>query len=118
MWRPSKKHDARREAVWPWCGLGAYLRLRQSHSLFVCWLFNVPATYECISGTDLLRQLTCCHTETKLQTKSSISPRLRDGSAPIIERAATLREKLQIELSASPSHNIMTPGQPVPALTL
>ena len=24
--------------------------------LFVCWLLNVPATCECISGTDLLRQ--------------------------------------------------------------
>ena len=24
--------------------------------LFVCWLLNVPATGECISGTDLLRQ--------------------------------------------------------------
>ena len=24
--------------------------------LFVGWLFNVPATCECISGTDLLRQ--------------------------------------------------------------
>ena len=32
--------------------------------LFVCWLFNVPATGECISGTDLLRSnYTCCHTE-------------------------------------------------------
>ena len=25
--------------------------------LFVCWLLNVPATDECISGMDLLRQL-------------------------------------------------------------
>ena len=25
-------------------------------NLFVCWLLNVPATCECISGTDLLRQ--------------------------------------------------------------
>ena len=24
--------------------------------LFVCWLLNVPATGECISGTDLHRQ--------------------------------------------------------------
>ena len=24
--------------------------------LFVCWLFNVPATCECVSGADLLRQ--------------------------------------------------------------
>ena len=35
-----------------------------------------------------------------------------------ILRAATLRQKLQIQLSTSPSHNILTPGQPVPALTL
>ena len=26
-------------------------------SLFVSWLLNVPATCQCISGTDLLRQL-------------------------------------------------------------
>ena len=26
-------------------------------TLFVCWLLNVPATWECISGTDLFRQL-------------------------------------------------------------
>ena len=32
--------------------------------------------------------------------------------------AATLRLKLQIQLSISPSHSILTPGQPVPALTL
>ena len=25
--------------------------------LFLCWLLNVPATCQCISGTDLLRQL-------------------------------------------------------------
>ena len=24
--------------------------------IYVCWLLNVPATCECISGTDLLRQ--------------------------------------------------------------
>ena len=30
--------------------------------------------------------------------------------------AATLRKKLQIKLSTSPSHSIPTPGQPVPAL--
>ena len=26
-------------------------------ALFVCWLLNVPATCQCFSGTDLLRQL-------------------------------------------------------------
>ena len=43
---------------------------------------------------------------------------LRDGSAKTIVRAATLRYKLQIKLSTSPSHSILTPGRPVPALTL
>ena len=28
----------------------------QGWSDFVCWLLNVPATCQCISGTDLLRQ--------------------------------------------------------------
>ena len=32
--------------------------------------------------------------------------------------AATLRQKLQTKLSVSPSHTILTPGRPVPALTL
>ena len=43
---------------------------------------------------------------------------LRDGSAQTIVRATTLRQKLQIQLSISPSHSILTPGRPVPALTL
>ena len=42
----------------------------------------------------------------------------RDGSAQTILCAATLRQKLQIQLSTSPSHSILTPGQPVPAPTL
>ena len=33
--------------------------------LFVCWLLNVPATCECISGTICSDNLTCCHTEIK-----------------------------------------------------
>ena len=43
---------------------------------------------------------------------------LRDGSAQTIVRAATLRYKLLIQLSTSPSHSILTPGRPVAALTL
>ena len=39
---------------------------------------------------------------------------LRDGSAQTILRAATLRYKLQIKLSTSPSHSILTPGRPDP----
>ena len=42
---------------------------------------------------------------------------LRDGFAPTIVRAATLRQKLQVKLSTSPSHSILTPVGPVPALT-
>ena len=49
----------------------------------VGWLLNVPATCEY----------------------------LRDGSAQTILRAATLRWKLQIKLSTSPSHCILTPGR-------
>ena len=43
---------------------------------------------------------------------------LRDGSAQTFLRAATLRQKPQIQLSTSPSHSILTPGRLVPALTL
>ena len=42
---------------------------------------------------------------------------LRDGSAQTILRATTRRYKLQIQLSISPIHSILTPGQPVPALS-
>ena len=45
----------------------------------------------CISGMDLLRQILC---------------------------SATLRQKLQIKLSTSPSHSILTPAEPASALTL
>ena len=43
---------------------------------------------------------------------------LRNGSAQTILRAATLRYKLQIKLSISPSRSILTKGQLVSALTL
>ena len=43
---------------------------------------------------------------------------LSDGSVQTSLRAATLTKKLQIKLSTSPSHSILTPGQPVPVLTL
>ena len=36
----------------------AYLLAHQPRvEIFICWLLNVPATCECVSGTDLLRQL-------------------------------------------------------------
>ena len=43
---------------------------------------------------------------------------LRDGFAQTILRAATLRQKLQIQLSIPPSHSTLTPYRPVPVLTL
>ena len=42
---------------------------------------------------------------------------LRDTSARAVVLAATLR-MLQVTLSISSSDSILTPGQPVPALTL
>ena len=38
---------------------------------------------------------------------------LKDGSAQTVVCAVTLRSKLQIKLAISPSHSILTPGQPV-----
>ena len=43
---------------------------------------------------------------------------LKGGSAQTNLPAATLRSKLQIQLSTSSSHSILTTGRPVPALTL
>ena len=43
---------------------------------------------------------------------------LRDGSAQTFLRADTLRQKLQINFSTSPSHSILIPGRPDPALIL
>ena len=40
-----------------------------------------------------------------------------DGPVQTILSAATLRQKLQIQLSTPPTHSIRTPGQPVAALT-
>ena len=61
---------------------------RGSCSRFVACLLNVLATCWCISWTDLLKQL-CCHTELEVADES-----------------------------ISPSDIILTPGQPVLALTL
>ena len=35
----------------------------------VCCVLNVPATCECISGTDFLN-FTCCHTEKEVEDKN------------------------------------------------
>ena len=43
---------------------------------------------------------------------------LRHGSALTSLRAGTLRQKLQVQLSTSPGHSILTRGQPVPELAL
>ena len=57
--------------------------------VFCFCFFTVPSTRMSISGTDLLKQ-----------------------------SYSTLRQKLQIEFSISPTHSILTPDQPVPVLTL
>ena len=38
------------------CATLIYEAIRPTAVVIVCWLFNVPATCKCISGTDLLRQ--------------------------------------------------------------
>ena len=43
---------------------------------------------------------------------------VRDASAQTAVRAATLREKMPIKLTISPSHSALTPGQPVLTPTL
>ena len=61
--------------------------------LFVCllvgWLLNVLATYKLSQGRICLDNFTCCHTE-----------------VGVADQTFHL------------SHSILTPGQPVPALTL
>ena len=61
-----------------------------SDCLFVGWLLNVPATCKGISGTDQLN-FTCCHTDIEVT----------DPNIPF-----------------HPVKSILTPGRPVPALTL
>ena len=45
---------------------------------FVCWLLNVPATCECISGTDLLNFM-CCHTEIEGLPQCNVLDSIRHG---------------------------------------
>ena len=59
----------------------------------VCWLLNVPATCECISGTDLL-SFTCCHTEIEVA-----DPTLHLTQSQYTDTGPT-----------SPSTNPITPG--------
>ena len=49
---------------------------------------------------------------------SNMQVYLTDGSAKTTLRVDILRQKLQTKLCISPSHSILTPGQPVQALTL
>ena len=67
----------------------------------------------------------CCHTETEVadQTFHLTQSQYTDTgptspSADPITPGATLRQKLQIQPSTSPSHSILTPGRPVPVRTL
>ena len=81
-----------------------------SRTDLVCWLLYVPATRDgyLTDGSCLLVAL----------RPSNRLVYLKDGSAQTIGRAATLRQKLQIQRFTSPSHSILTQGRPVPVLTL
>ena len=50
------------------------------------------------------------------QSPGNMAVYLRDGSAEITVRAATLRQKWQITFAISHGHNVLTPGHPVSAL--
>ena len=116
--------------------------------LFVLFCFVLFCFVLFFRGRNCWDNFTCCHTRAEAADLTSFLPQwqytdtgstanpcrfcclmtaqrpsnmpvcLRDGSAPTILRAATLRRKMQTKLSISPSHSILTPGQPVPALTL
>ena len=51
-------------------------------------------------------------------SSSNMLVQLTDGSAETSARAATLRQKLLTKLAILPSHRLLAPGQPVPAMTL
>ena len=94
------------------------------------WLFWTPAelyqhegrvvitsqkrSTECLLGSMLVSS----HCLLVSEHPSNMLVYIRDGSAQTSVHAATLRQKLQIKLSLSPSHSILTPHQPVPVLTL
>ena len=54
-------------------------------------------------------------TTTKLNVPATRHVRLKDWSAQTIVH---VRQKVKLKLTISTSHGILTPGQPVPALTL
>ena len=70
---------------------------------------------QCSEQSPTCAQLCACLFVAK--RPSNIQVYRRDRYAQTILHAATLRQKLQTKLSTSPSHSILTPGQPVPALT-
>ena len=76
---------------------------------------KTPPSMEGLLQNHLL-QYACC--SLVVERPSNILEYFRDGSAQTILHAVTLRKKLQIKLSTSPSHSLLTLGQPVPALTL
>ena len=100
------------------------------HELAVKSVFPFPASDALYSGREDSRtqlhthpgQLRVCSRDfggwLVAYRPSNMRVYLRDGSAQTSLRAATLRWKLQIQLSLSPSHSILTPGRPVPVLTL
>ena len=79
---------------------------------------TAEARRPCVKTTWLGAAAVCLFVWLVAYRPSNMRVYLRDGSAQTSLRAATLRYKLQIKLSISPSHSILTPGRPVPVLTL
>ena len=67
-----------------------------------------------------LDSCTCCHAETEVtaqtfyltQSQYTDTGPVSPSADPMTPDVATLRQKLQINLSIPPSHSILTPGQP------
>ena len=53
-----------------------------------------------------------------IQLPSNMLVYLRDRFALTFVHASTMRQKLQIKLAISPTHSLLTPGQPILAMTL
>ena len=67
----------------------------------------VPVAVLCVAP-----QWTCKWVRVKLCDPVTCKVYFRDECSQTVLRAAKLRQKLQINLAALPSHNVLTPGQP------
>ena len=84
---------------------------RQAHSIKAIFKQETDSTTPCLMSE------TCDETK-DCWLVGNMLVYLRDGSALTSLHAATLRQQLEIKLSTSTGHSILTPNQPVPTLTL